>query len=193
MSGSLRLGAVILTGGTAARMDGVDKASLRLGGVTLLEHALAATEAASEVVVVGDEVPTSRPVTWTREQPPLGGPAAGILAGLDSFRTVPDLVCVLAVDMPGVTVAAVARLTTAVSGDPSCDGAVLVDDDGRRQVLAAVYRASALQAVRPERAVDEAGLPVRRLVGSLRLVGVPAVGTEASDVDTWNDLRRLSE
>jgi molybdopterin-guanine dinucleotide biosynthesis protein A len=193
MSGSLRLGAVILTGGTAARMGGVDKASLQLGGVTLLEHALAATTAASEVVVVGGEVPTRRRVTWTREHPPLGGPAAGILAGLDGFRTAPDLLCVLAVDMPGVTVDAVARLTAAVTSDPSSDGAVLVDDDGRRQVLAAVYRASALQAARPERPEDEAGLPVRRLVGSLRLVEVPAIGQEPCDVDTWRDLRRLNQ
>ena len=43
MSDPLRLGAVILTGGTAARMDGVDKASIEVGGVTLLERALAAT------------------------------------------------------------------------------------------------------------------------------------------------------
>jgi molybdopterin-guanine dinucleotide biosynthesis protein A len=186
-----RLGAVILTGGTAARMDGIDKASIEIGGVTLLERALAATMSALEVVVVGEPVPTSRPVTWTREEPPLGGPAAGILAGLDRFLETPDLVCVLAVDMPRVNAGTVARLTWAVEGDDAADGAVLLDDSGHHQVLAAVYRASSLEAARPENREHEHGLSVRRLVGGLRLTGVPSVGEESFDVDTWTDLRRL--
>ena len=81
----LRLGAVVLAGGTGARMGGVDKASVEIDGVTLLERSLAATMSALEVVVVGEQVPTSRPVTWTREDPAGGGPAAGLLAGLDRF------------------------------------------------------------------------------------------------------------
>ncbi len=193
MSEPLRLGALILTGGTAARMDGVDKASIEVSGVTLLERALAATLAAREVVVVGAEVPTSRPVTWTREAPALGGPAAGILAGLARFADTPDLVCVLAVDMPKVNPGTVARLTWAVEADPAVDGAVLVDVEGRRQTLAAVYRTASLEAVRPADHEQEHGLPVRRLVGGLRLAEVPVVGEEAFDVDSWQDLRRLDQ
>jgi molybdopterin-guanine dinucleotide biosynthesis protein A len=189
--GPLRLGAVVLAGGTAARMGGVDKAGLELDGVTLLERALAATMSAVEVVVVGAQVPTSRPVTWTREDPPAGGPAAGLLAGLDRFLVPPDLVAVLAVDMPKVNAGTVARLTWAVEGDPVLDGALLVDAGGRRQLLAAVYRLSALLAARPERLEDQHGLPVRRLVAPLRLAEVPAVGDEARDVDTWADVRDL--
>lgn len=189
----LRLGAVVLAGGTAVRMGGVDKASIEIDGVTLLERALAATMAATEVVVVGDEVPTTRPVTWTREDPPGGGPAAGLLAGVDRFLRPPDLVCVLAVDMPRVNAGTVARLTWAVEGDATVDGAVLLDAEGRRQVLTAVYRLAALQAARPEDREREHGLPVRRLVGLLRLAEVPAVGDEARDVDTWEDLRDLRQ
>jgi molybdopterin-guanine dinucleotide biosynthesis protein A len=191
MGDPLRIGAVILTGGTAARMDGVDKASIEVGGVTLLERALHATSAAVDVVVVGDDVPTSRPVTFTREDPPLGGPAAGLLAGLDRLHTSPDLVCVLAVDMPKVEAGTVARLTWAVEADDSVDGAQLVDPDGRHQPLAAVYRAAALQRARPRSREDEHGLPMRRLVGGLRLADVPVVGEEARDVDTWQDLEEL--
>lgn len=187
----LRLGAVVLAGGTAARMDGVDKAAIEIGGVTLLERALAATMSAVEVVVVGAEVSTSRPVTWTREDPAGGGPAAGLLAGLDRFLRPPDLVCVLAVDMPKVSSGTVARLTWAVEADPAADGAALVDPDGRRQTLAAVYRVSSLLTARPASREDEHGLPVRRLVGTLRLVDVPTVGDEARDIDTWTDLRDL--
>ena len=190
--GPLRLGAVVLAGGTAARMGGVDKASIEIGGVTLLERTLAATMTALEVVVVGEQVPTSRPVTWTREDPAGGGPAAGLLAGLDRFLVTPDLVVVLAVDMPRLNAGTVARLTWAVEADPAVDGAVLVDPGGRRQPLAAVYRAAALTAARPPDVEHEHGLPMHRLVGGLRLVEVPAVGDEARDVDTWEDLRDLS-
>lgn len=189
--GPLRLGAVVLSGGTAARMGGVDKASIEVGGVSLLERALAATMAAVEVVVVGAEVPTSRRVSFTREDPPGGGPAAGLLAGLDRFARTPDLVCVLAVDMPRVGAGTVARLTWAVEADAGVDGAWLVDADGRAQPLAAVYRASALAAVRPASREDEHGLPVRRLLAGLRMATVSPVGDEARDVDTWADLRDL--
>jgi molybdopterin-guanine dinucleotide biosynthesis protein A len=188
---ALRLGAVVLAGGTATRLGGVDKAGLELDGVSLLERSLAAVMAAAEVVVVGRRVPTSRPVTWATEDPPLGGPAAGLLAGLDRFVGTPDLVAVLAVDMPLVNATTIARLTWAVEGDEALDGALLVDAGGRRQPLAAVYRHRALVAARPRRPEDRHGLPVRQLIGALRLTEVPTVGDEGRDVDTWADLRDL--
>lgn len=77
----MELAAVILAGGTAARLDGVDKGSLEHGGTTFLERALEATREVGEVVVVGDPVPTTRPVTFVREDPPLGGPVAALVAG----------------------------------------------------------------------------------------------------------------
>ena len=190
-AGPLRLGAVVLTGGTARRLHGLDKAGIEIDGVTLLERALHATLAAAEVVVVGDEVPTTRPVTWAREDPPGGGPAAGLLAGTDRFARPPDLVCVLAVDMPKVNAGTIARLTWAVEADPGVDGAVLVDETGHRQPLAAVYRLPSLRAARPADRAAEHGLPVRRLVGDLRRVEVPTVGDEARDVDTPEDLADL--
>ncbi len=186
-----RLGAVVLTGGSGSRMGGVDKASIELDGVTLLERALAATMTAVEVVVVGDQVPTSRPVTWTREDPKGGGPAAGLLAGLDRFLRPPDLVAVLAVDMPRVSPGTFARLVEALG--PTYDGALLLDETGKRQQLCAVYRFGALQRVRPHDVEQEHGLPVHRLLSALALVEVPAAGGEADDVDTWLDLRTLRE
>ncbi|NUR05663.1 MAG: NTP transferase domain-containing protein [Nocardioidaceae bacterium] len=187
----LRLGAVVLAGGTAARMGGIDKASIEVGDVTLLERALAAVMSAVEVVVVGHQVPTTRPVTWTLEDPASGGPAAALLAGLDRFLRPPDLVAALAVDMPRVNAGTVARLTWAVEADRDLDGAVLVGGDGRRQTLAAVYRYPALRKSDPG-LEQRHGLPVRRLVADLRLCEVPAVGDETRDVDTWDDLRDLA-
>ena len=189
----LRLGAIILTGGTAARMDGVDKAAIELDGVTLLERALAATMSAIEVVVVGEQVPTTRPVTWTIENPAGGGPAAGLLAGLDRFLREPDLVAVLAVDMPKVNAGTIARLTWVVEEDASYDGAVLVDPDGRTQPLCAVYRTASVRRVRPDSLEEEFGLPMKTLLAHLILAHVPAVGSEARDIDTWEDLTDLRD
>jgi molybdopterin-guanine dinucleotide biosynthesis protein A len=182
-------GAVVLTGGTAARMGGADKAGLLVGAATLLERALAATAEAAEVVVVGEPVATSRPVTWTREDPPGGGPAAGLLAGIDAFGRPWEVVAVLAVDMPRVTGATFDRLLAALG--PGADGALLVDRDGRRQLLCGAYRVAALRRVRPRTRSEEAGLAVRRLLEPLRLVDVPGVADEAHDVDTWEDLEAL--
>lgn len=179
-------GGIVLVGGGAARMGGIDKASIEIHGQTLLERSLAALATLAEIVVVGPEVPTSRPVTFTREDPAGGGPAAGLLAGLEAFPRLPDLVLVLAVDMPRVTGATVQRLRAAVSDD----GAVLVD--GRRQHLCAAYRTGALLAAAPP-LEGRHGLPMHRLVGGLQLAEVVALGDEARDVDSWQDLRELAE
>ena len=174
---------MILAGGTAVRLDGADKASIELRGRTFLEHAIAALAAAGEVVVVGDPVPTSRPVTFVREDPPLGGPVAGLLAGRAALARTPQWLVVLAVDMPRVTAATVERLLAAATGD----GAALHDADGRRQLVMAL-RTTALDAAAP---ADPRGGSVRDLLAPLDLAAVPAVGDEAHGVDRWEDLREL--
>jgi molybdopterin-guanine dinucleotide biosynthesis protein A len=189
-----RLAAVILAGGAGVRLGGVDKASIEVDGLTLLEHALAGTAAADEVVVVGAEVPTTRPVTWTREEPAGGGPGAGLLAGVDALAERPDLVCVLAVDMPRFSGATLSRLVGVLTAEgEDIDAACLVDDEHRKQWLGGVYRYEALAAARPASRSDEHGLSVRRLMLPLRIVGVPAVADEARDVDTWEDLLDLRD
>ncbi len=186
------LAAVVLSGGTGARLGGMDKATIEVDGISLLERALAATGDLDEVVVVGKQVPTSRPVTWTREDPAGGGPAAGLLAGVDALASTPELLVVLAVDMPHVTRATIARLVAAVSTTAGADGAVLVDAGGRQQTLAAAYRYDAVVAARPADRADEHGLAIRRLLAPLRLIEVDTVDDEARDVDTWEDLRDLT-
>jgi molybdopterin-guanine dinucleotide biosynthesis protein A len=186
------LGGVVLSGGTAARFQGADKASMEVGGLTLLEHVLGALADVPEVVVVGDELVTSRPVTFLREDPAEGGPAAGLLAGLAGFPRRPRVVVVLAVDMPRVTTATVRRLVESVDDDGDNDGALLVDEDGRSQYLCAAYRTEALLAAAPPME-EQHGLPMRRLVDELRLVEVPALAGETRDIDTWDDLLELRE
>jgi molybdopterin-guanine dinucleotide biosynthesis protein A len=183
-----QLGGIVLTGGGAVRFQGADKASMEIAGVTLLEHVLGALADVPEVVVVGEEVITSRPVGFAREDPPGGGPAAGLLAGLAGFPRLPRLVVVLAVDMPFVTTATVSRLMLSAEDD----GALLLDGAGRRQFLCGLYRSQALLAAAPP-VEEQHGLPMHRLVSGLRLAEVPALGWEARDVDTWEDLTELRE
>lgn len=181
----------MLTGGGAVRLGGADKGSIELGGRTLLEHVLAALAEVPEVVVVGPELTTSRPVTFTLEDPPGGGPAAGLLAGLGRFARVPALVIVVAVDMPLVTPATVSRLTDAARAR---EGAVLLDETGRLQYLCAAYSVAALERSGARLSQDgRHGLSMRRLVEGLDLAPVPPVGPEARDVDTWEDLATLRD
>ena len=178
---------VVLAGGTAARMDGIDKAGVELRGRTLLELAIDAFLDADEIVVVAPaSVPTARPVTFVCEDPPRGGPVAGLLTGVDALLRQPRLVGVLAVDMPRVTPATMRRLRDGAVGR---DGAFLVDAAGRRQ-LAGVVDAARLSVVRPGLEAQH-GMALHRLLAPLDLADVPTVGDESVDVDTWADLRDL--
>lgn len=178
--------AVILAGGTAVRLDGADKASIEYAGRTLLDHALDALMDASEVVVVGDPVPTVRPVTFTRESPRYGGPVAALLTGRDALLRQPRTLGVLAVDMPRVTASTFRRLHLAARGH---DGAFLTDPGGRRQ-LAGVLDVARLDAERPDHE-GQHGMALHRLLSGLDLVDVAPEGDEGRDVDTWADLRDL--
>ncbi|WP_415839348.1 molybdenum cofactor guanylyltransferase, partial [Nocardioides zeicaulis] len=181
--------AVVLAGGTAARLGGVDKAAIELGGRTLLALALDALVDADEVVVVAPEpVPTSRPVTFVCEDPPRGGPVAGLLTGVDALLRRPSLLGVLAVDMPRTTPRTFRRLRSAAAGH---DGAFLHGPDGRRQ-LAGVLDAARLASVTPG-LEGRHGMALHRLLAPLLLAEVAAEGDEASDVDSWADLRDLAE
>ena len=181
--------AVVLAGGTAARMDGVDKAGLELDGRTLLDRALDSLVDATEVVVVGPGVvPTATAVRHVTEDPPRGGPVAGLLAGVDALQHRPRRLGVLAVDMPRVTSRTWRRLLAAGEGH---DGAFLADAAGRRQ-LAGVLDPERLGEVRPPPG-EQHGMALHRLLGPLDLVMVPAEDDEAADVDTWADLGDLGD
>ncbi|MEU6132680.1 molybdenum cofactor guanylyltransferase [Saccharopolyspora sp. NPDC047091] len=175
--------AVVLAGGSSRRL-GVDKLALSTGGRTLLEHTALAVRDADPLVVVGPRRPVSPPVRWAREDPPGSGPLAGLHAGLGEVPFERGLVAVLAADHPGLTAETVARLRAA-AGER---GAVLVDADGALQWLLGVWPVAVLRAAMPEQVRDR---PVRALFAALDPAHVPAVGAEAADVDTPQDLHRL--
>lgn len=158
--------AVVLAGGTSARLGGVDKTRLQLDGVALLDRVLGALD--GPVVVVGEPRATAREVVFTREVPAGGGPLAALAAGL---ALVPDgPVLLLAADLPFLTPEAVAVLVRACGHH---EGAVAVDDAGREQTLVSCWSAQALRRVMPP-TVD--GGRLRAATGALDAVRVELPG-----------------
>jgi molybdopterin-guanine dinucleotide biosynthesis protein A len=182
--------AVVLAGGAARRLGGEDKPGLVVGGATLLDRVLAACAEAGVTVVVGPERATARVVRWAREEPPGGGPVAGLAAGLAHVTA--EVTLLLAADLPFLDAAAVRRLLDALAAAPEVDGAVLVDAEGREQLLTAAYRTAPLRAALA--AVGEPdGARLRAVTAALRTLRLPDTTDVAVDCDTWDDVERARE
>ncbi|WP_329382532.1 molybdenum cofactor guanylyltransferase [Streptomyces sp. NBC_01351] len=180
--------AIVLAGGAARRLGGADKPALSVGGRTLLDRVLDACRDAGTTVVVGGRHPTSRPVRWTREDPPGTGPVAALDAGLR--ETTAELVLVLSADLPFLDRDTVRTLLNAPGGN-GWDGAMLRDADGRDQPLVAAYRAEPLRREIALLATEHGslgGLPLRALTAELDLAHVDAAPLASFDCDTWEDL-----
>jgi molybdopterin-guanine dinucleotide biosynthesis protein A len=156
--------AVILAGGSARRMGGVDKPALLVGDASILDRVLRSVVGATSVVVVGPRRTTSRDVTWCREEPPGGGPVAALAAGLAEVAA--HRVVVLAGDLPFVTPNAVDTLLDAAGGH---DGALLIDHDGRDQLLAGTWRTEALRRAMPDKAAGARLGPVLLALNPVRV------------------------
>ncbi|MGI8530104.1 MAG: molybdenum cofactor guanylyltransferase [Geodermatophilaceae bacterium] len=184
--------AVVLAGGAARRLRGQAKPELRLGGRRLLDLVLDSVPEADPRIVVGPAMSVPAGVRLLREEPAGGGPVAGLAAGLAALRTEVDLLAVLAADLPFLTHPVITALLDSVA-----DGAVLVDDTGRDQLLLGVWRVAALRtAVAALPTV--VGASLRATVAALDVVrvswDVPA-GTPPPwwDCDTAEDLRQAKE
>lgn len=192
--------AIVLAGGRASRMGGIDKPMLRIGGKSLLELAIGAAAGARQLVVVGpDTLPVPAPALRVQEDPPFGGPAAAIAAGLNMLRHNGDpapWTLVLAADQPAVAelVAVLVGVPVAAAPDnpAGTDALIPVDATGRRQLLAARYATGPLRAAvdRAVRATGLTGLSVQRLIVELAVVEIPLSDAAAGDVDTWADATR---
>ncbi|HEU0181519.1 MAG TPA: NTP transferase domain-containing protein [Agromyces mariniharenae] len=187
----LILDAVILMGGRAERLGGAAKGDLRVDGRTLLERVVDAADVARDRVVVGEVGASVLPidVRVVREEPPFGGPAAAVAAGVHALGGDADAVLLLAGDQPFVAAAIAPLLDALGRGAADADGARAVDADGRAQHLTCVVRRPALEAAvaaaSDGRSLD--GVSMRRLLEPLRLVDVAVPPEATMDVDTWAD------
>ena len=174
--------AVVLCGGESRRF-GSDKTRADLGGVSVLDALLSSVPEHWDVLCVGPTRPTVRPgVRWTREDPPGGGPVAGLAAALGEVEA--PVTVLLGGDMPFAGAVAV-ELAAALAGVPDSDVVAGVDGDGRVQPLLAAYRTVALRAALPDR---PAGTPLRRVLDGLRVHRVEVPPQASQDVDTPEDL-----
>jgi molybdopterin-guanine dinucleotide biosynthesis protein A len=194
MAGNPSWDAIVVAGGRGSRLGGVEKAELRQDGQRLLDRLADGLAGARALVVVGDRgVPGALLV---REEPPHGGPAAAVAAGLAALPGGSTLVALLAVDMPRAG-EAIPLLLSAYAGATSlaaADGVVAVDSTGRRQPLLGVYATTRLRAAVAAVSAERGGMEgssLRQLLAPLELCEVPVSDALCADVDTRDDAERL--
>jgi molybdopterin-guanine dinucleotide biosynthesis protein A len=183
--------AIVVAGGRATRLGGIDKCALEADGTSLLDRALLAAGPARAVVVVGrgTREPHLDPVGLRHvdESPRFGGPVAAIAAGLAALDGEPWTL-VLAGDLPAVG-SAVPLLLSAFAGPRfpgAVDGVVATDAGGRVQPLLGLYRTDALErALRALPSVD--GASMRSLLSPLVLAAISVPDAFCADVDTPED------
>lgn len=151
--------AVVVLAGGRSRRFGSDKLAAPLRGSTVLDETLAGLPVDWPVVVVGDRRTTMRAVTWTREEPPGGGPLAGVAAGLALVAA--EVVAVVAGDMPDAGPALADLVATLGAAPPEVEAVVATDAEGVANPLLAAYRTRAVRAVLPS---ATEGRPARLLL-----------------------------
>jgi molybdopterin-guanine dinucleotide biosynthesis protein A len=162
--------AIVLSGGTNKRF-GADKSQAILHGATLLDHVMSFIPQEIKRVIVGKDV---------FEEPPLGGPVAGIARGLQEVDT--EFVAIAAVDMPYGS-SLFAQLLDSIKND----AAMPVDAEGFKQPLCGIYRRDSLLAA-IEKLGDPHGQSMRALCDLLVIDEVQVDARALIDIDTPADL-----
>ena len=189
---------IVLAGGTGRRLDGASKPDVVARGLRLLDHVLAGLEQLRTqglplghvCVVAPAEVALPAGVLRALEDPPLGGPVAGIAAGLDVLGRsdpVAGLAGILTCDAPLSWRALPALHRALAQAGPELDG-VCARDGEHTQYLLGLYRRRALAT-----AVAPGGVPlrdtaVRRALGTLRVRAIPTTHDVVRDLDTWAEV-----
>ncbi|MBF6174701.1 NTP transferase domain-containing protein [Nocardia blacklockiae] len=181
--------AIVLAGGRATRMGGVDKPAIVVGGRSLLDAALSAVAACARTVVVGPHRPELPPEVRQAQEVPAGsGPVAAIAAGLRSLEECDfpaELLVILAADMPFLTADAIGELLTHAA-ESDADAVFAADESGRPQYLVGVWRRTAL-LTGLDRLDSLTNAPMKALVPvDTMMVPLPGV----ADCDTADDVRR---
>ena len=178
--------AVVLAGGRARRLGGMDKAALEIRGRSLLGIALAACAGARYRVVVGPERLTDEPVRWARESP-VGSALAALGAGLAVLPSGSAVVVVLAADLPAVDAELVGRLRCSCRFDAGRRG------DRRRRPTPGPATACRISPHSTGASHHEnrrpRDRPVRSILNLLTMAAI-AGATAADDIDTPADLAR---
>lgn len=171
---------IIVAGGKAERLGGIDKAMLKLTstGESLLAGVVASCPA--RVIVVGPTRAGISNVEWVLDQVEEGGPASGIWAGLSKVTS--EYVFISAGDQL-LDSETVNMICEAALGH---DGAWAIRADGSGQPLCACVKSAKIrELLAPTAGVNASPI---RLMSTLEMVGVPVKSGQVTDVDTWQDL-----
>lgn len=177
-------GLVVLAGGTGERLGGVSKADYVVSGSRLLDILLdevRATGFTGKTVVVGPPKLTVPPgVVLTLEDPPLGGPLAGVGAGVAALSELPEKswVVLAACDAP-LSPRLWGQLLRLIKmhQEPGLDGGIPLKE--RHQYLQGIYRLSSLRGLDFSR-----NSSLRRSFAGLNLANMPDSRGFTADVDT---------
>ncbi|QTG75672.1 molybdenum cofactor guanylyltransferase [Trueperella pecoris] len=196
----MNLAAVIVqAGGTGARLGGTSKPDYLVGGRRLLDVFFAELAAAGfagvSIVVAPGEVVVPPGAIRTLEDPPHGGPLAGISAGLAQLEGLPDsaLVGLGACDAPlspRLFPALAARLDRNDDRDlplSLIDGAIPAAAEGNHRYLHGVYRLGALRKLELVRHGA-----IRSVFSILKLSAVEDPHDWCFDVDTPEEAEALA-
>nr|WP_272953113.1 NTP transferase domain-containing protein [Microbacterium sp. B19(2022)] len=181
----------MLVGGEGRRMGGIAKPLLVLEGRSLLARTVDALVDAGvgPIVAVGLVLEESADVVWTREEPPLGGPVAGIAAGL--ARMPADRVLILAGDLArpdAVVHGLLSHRADDAAAAASVDG-VVFSADGQPQWLAGMYRTESVRRALDAMETDR-NASVRALLGDLAIEWVVDQEGITADIDSPANLAR---
>lgn len=161
---------ILLTGGDSKRF-GSDKSQALIAGNTLLSIIKSQLDSA-EIIEVGIEVK--------------GGPVAAINSAIKKVDS--ELVAIFATDMPFAP-----RILPELNAGLINDAALPLDETGRLQPLAAIYRTSALVKALSE-LTQIANASMQSLLAYLNLDEVRVQSPELLiDIDTEADLVRATE
>ena len=220
-AGAVGHNAIILAGGRSSRLGGTPKALLESSGRTLLAVALQAAAGARSCAVAGPPELSGAveaagvPALLVREDPPFSGPAAAVAAAWTALMKrdqeagtpQPEWTLVLACDMPFISRAVEVLLAEAGSSADANgfkDGSrnaplqsrslLCIDESGRPQPLAALYRTAALGTAVAgfDRPGGLENLSMKRLLARVQWKDVAVPPHSTADVDTWEDAGRWS-
>ena len=168
-----------------------DKLAQLVDGEPLLDRTLASLPEDFVVVVVGPVRQVPRPVIFTSEDPPGGGPAAAMIAGLRrALAESADVIVVLPADAP-LGGQAASTLLGRLEDEPSTAAAVGIDVYGREQPLQLALRPAAARALLAGAGPGgAAGVSARRLLDALRpgLMSQGLAPAELWDIDSPDQL-----
>ncbi|MBM7369306.1 molybdenum cofactor guanylyltransferase [Gordonia hydrophobica] len=186
------IAAIILAGGRASRLGGADKAAIDVDGRPLIDAAYAAVSGASPVIAVGPPSIARSGVIVVQEDPPFGGPVAGVATAITALADTdsPAETWLLACDLPRAELIVAQLRDVPIPED--ADGVILTDQTGREQWLAGRYRLSSLRSAL-DALPEVAGVSMRRLLAVMSIHTIADRVGATLDLDTWDDVEQYRD